>query len=72
LTTALYYTPGGKNIPAEGIAPTQEVHLSIDQLMAMNDVVAPTPPPNASPDDADMKRAIDILQNGVTPAKKAA
>jgi len=72
LTTALYYTPGGKNIPAEGIAPTQEVHLSIDQLMAMNDVVAPTPPPNASPDDADMKRAIDTLQNGVTPAKKAA
>jgi carboxyl-terminal processing protease len=72
LTTALYYSPSGKNIPAEGIAPTQEVHLSIDQLMAMNDVVAPTPPPSASPDDADMKRAIDILQNGVTPVKKAA
>jgi carboxyl-terminal processing protease len=72
LTTALYYSPGGKNIPAEGITPTQEVHLSIDQLMAMNDVVAPTPPPSASPDDADMKKAIDILQNGVTPAKKAA
>jgi carboxyl-terminal processing protease len=72
LTTALYYSPGGKNIPAEGIAPTQEIHLSIDQLMAMNDVVAPTPPPSASPDDPDMKKAIEILQAPVAPMKKAA
>jgi carboxyl-terminal processing protease len=72
LTTALYYSPGGKNIPAEGIAPTQEVHLSIDALMAMNDVLAPTPPPSASPDDADMKKAIEILQSGAAPVKKAA
>jgi carboxyl-terminal processing protease len=72
LTTALYYSPGGKNIPAEGIAPTQEVHLSIDALMAMNDVLAPTPPPSASTDDADMKKAIEILQSGVAPVKKAA
>lgn len=72
LTTALYYSPGGKNIPAEGIAPTQEVHLSIDALMAMNDVLAPTQPPSASPDDADMKKAIEILENGAAPLKKAA
>jgi carboxyl-terminal processing protease len=72
LTTALYYSPGGKNIPAEGIAPTQEVHLSIDALMAMNDVLAPTPPPSASTDDADMKKAIEILQSGAAPVKKAA
>jgi carboxyl-terminal processing protease len=72
LTTALYYSPGGKNIPAEGIAPTQEVHLSIDQLMVVNDVLAPTLPPSASVDDPDMKKAIDVLQNGATPVKKAA
>jgi carboxyl-terminal processing protease len=72
LTVALYYSPSGKNIPAEGIAPTVEVHPSIDNLMAANDVLAPTPPPSASPDDIDMKKAIEILQSGVAPGLKKA
>jgi carboxyl-terminal processing protease len=72
LTVALYYSPNGKNIPAEGIAPTQEVRPSFDSLMAANDLVAPTPLPNASPDDADMKKAIELLQSGAAPGLKKA
>jgi carboxyl-terminal processing protease len=72
LTVALYYTPGGKNIPAEGITPTQEVHPSIDSLMATNDVLAPTPLPSASADDPDMKKAIELLQSGAAPGLKKA
>jgi carboxyl-terminal processing protease len=72
LTTALYYTPGGKNIPAEGIAPTEEIHPSMDSLMAANDLTAPTPLPSASPDDPDMKKAIEILESGAAPGLKKA
>ena len=72
LTVALYYSPNGKNIPAEGIAPTQEVRPSFDSLMAANDLVAPTPLPSASPDDADMKKAIELLQSGAAPGLKKA
>ncbi len=72
LTVALYYSPSGKNIAAEGIAPTVEIHPSIDSLMAANDVLSPTLPPSASPDDIDMKKAIEILQSGAAPAVKKA
>ncbi|MGA8035199.1 MAG: S41 family peptidase [Candidatus Acidiferrales bacterium] len=72
LTTALYYSPSGKNIPAEGIAPTVEIHPSIDSLMATNDVLSPTLPPSASPDDIDMKKAIEVLQTGAAPGVKKA
>jgi carboxyl-terminal processing protease len=72
LTVALYYSPSGKNIAAEGIAPTVEIHPSIDSLMAANDVLSPTLPPSASRDDIDMKKAIEILQSGAAPAVKKA
>ena len=72
LTVALYYTPDNKNIPAEGVAPTVEIHPSIDSLMVVNDLTAPTPLPSASPDDIDMKKAIEILQSGAAPGLKKA
>lgn len=72
LTVALYYTPDSKNIPADGVTPTVEVHPSIDSLMVVNDLTAPTPPPSASPDDLDVKKAIEILQGGAVVNKKAA
>ena len=40
--------------------------------MAANDLVAPTPLPSASPDDADMKKAIELLQSGAAPGLKKA
>ncbi len=72
LTVALYYTPDSKNISAEGVAPTVEIHPSIDSLMVVNDLTAPTPLPSASPDDIDMKKAIELLQSGAAPAMKKA
>ncbi|MGA8873178.1 MAG: S41 family peptidase [Candidatus Acidiferrales bacterium] len=69
LTVANYYTPGGKEIPVDGVTPT--------------DVVVPAPPgdvaaltdqnpapPSSSPTDPVVKKALEILQGGA--AQKAA
>jgi carboxyl-terminal processing protease len=72
LTIANYYTPSGKSIPAEGVAPT--VQETADDVAALNDLQQTTSPPPgqvASQDDPLLKKAIQIVQgNGV--AKKAA
>ncbi len=68
LTLANYYTPGGKEIPIDGVAPTREVRP------APEDVTAPDqypPAPSSSPTDPDVKKAIEILQ-GAGAARKAA
>jgi carboxyl-terminal processing protease len=69
LTIANYYTPGGKEIPAEGVAPTVEVRPSPDELALLKDEYPPVP--TSSPDDPVIKKALEIL-SGATPAKKAA
>jgi len=72
LTIANYYTPDGKSIPAEGVAPT--VQETADDVAALNDLQETTSPPPgqvASPDDPLLKKAIQILQGGAV-AKKAA
>jgi carboxyl-terminal processing protease len=69
LTVANYYTPGGKEIPVDGVTPT--------------DVVVPAPPddiaaltnqnpaqPSSSPTDPVVKKALEVLQGGA--AQKAA
>ena len=69
LTVANYYTPGGKEIPVDGVTPT--------------DVVVPAPPgdiaaltdqnpapPSSSPTDPVVKKALEILQGAA--AQKAA
>jgi carboxyl-terminal processing protease len=70
LTVANYFTPTGKSIPADGVAPTVEVRLSPDDLNAMadRDQTGLRPP---SPDDPVVKKAIEILQN-TTPQRHAA
>ncbi|MGH9713409.1 MAG: S41 family peptidase [Candidatus Acidiferrales bacterium] len=70
LTVANYYTPGGKEIPADGVVPTDEVKPAADDLAALNDQNQPSGSV-VSPDDPVIKKAIDILQ-GVAPARKAA
>lgn len=67
LTTANYYTPGGKEIPAEGVAPTREVRPAADEF-ATDEY---PPAPSSSPSDPVVKKAVEILE-GATPAKKAA
>jgi carboxyl-terminal processing protease len=71
LTIANYYTPNGKEIPADGVVPTVEVHTQPDDALAQNDQ-NPTPAARGvSPDDPVVKKALDILRGNV-PARKAA
>jgi carboxyl-terminal processing protease len=68
LTLANYYTPGGKEIPVDGVAPTREVRPSPEDVTAADEY---PPAPSSSPSDPDVKKAIEILQDA-TPARKAA
>jgi carboxyl-terminal processing protease len=67
LTLANYYTPGGKEIPVDGVSPTREVRPSLDDVTSADEVL---PAPSSSPTDPDVKKAIEILQDAA--ARKAA
>jgi carboxyl-terminal processing protease len=71
LTVANYYTPNGKQIPADGVVPTTELHPSAEDLAALNDQSQPSGQA-VSPDDPAIKKAIEILQGAAAPARKAA
>ena len=70
LTVATYYTPGGKEIPADGVTPTVELKPT-DDTVAGNDQDASASFRTVSPDDPAVKKAIEILQ-GAGAAQKAA
>jgi carboxyl-terminal processing protease len=70
LTVANYYTPNGKDIPADGVVPTAELHPSADDSAALNDQSQPSSQA-VSPEDPAIKKAIELLQDNV-PARKAA
>jgi carboxyl-terminal processing protease len=69
LTVANYYTPGGKEIPSEGVPATVEIAPATDPLTG-----APLPPPapSSSPDDPTLKKALDVLAGNAGPTQKAA
>jgi carboxyl-terminal processing protease len=70
LTIANYYTPGGKEIPVDGVTPTDVVvPAPPDDIAALTDE-NPTPP-SSSPTDPVVKKALEVLQGGA-PAQKAA
>jgi carboxyl-terminal processing protease len=69
LTVANYYTADGKEIPAEGVAPTLEIRSLPDDVANLNDLYPPAP--SSSPEDPVVKKAIEMLQNPST-SKKAA
>jgi carboxyl-terminal processing protease len=71
LTVATYYTPGGKEIPADGVAPTVELKASSDDAVASNDQEQSPATGAVSPDDPAVKKAIEVLQ-GAGAARKAA
>jgi carboxyl-terminal processing protease len=72
LTVANYFTPGNKNIAADGVTPTVEIRPSVDDLLAQANEKE-TPMPSASVDDPVVKKALDILQgNAAAVEKKAA
>ena len=70
LTVANYFTPANKNIPADGVPPTAEVHPSIDDLLAQADLTQPAAQPSSSPDDPVVKQAIELLQSNAVIEKK--
>ena len=69
LTLANYYTPDGKEIPIEGVAPTREVHSVPDDIAALTEAYPPAP--SSSVTDPAVKKAIEILETAPA-AKKAA
>ena len=74
LTVANYYTPGGKSIPKEGVAPTVEVQpQALSDVAQLNqDQLAPPPPGQLpSADDPVMQKAIEILQAPAAAPKAA-
>jgi C-terminal processing protease CtpA/Prc len=73
LTVANYYTPDNKEIPANGVASTVEVHPTIDEAIAANDETQPVPSEKpVSADDPVVKRAIGVLEGAPAPTRKAA
>ena len=68
LTVANYYTPDGKEIPVDGVAPTTIVRPSPDDLAAAS---GNAPAPSSSLSDPVVKKAVEILQGGI-PQRKAA
>lgn len=67
LTVANYYTPEGKEIPVDGVVPTEAVPMALDDA----NPTAELPLPSSSPSDPVVKKAIEVLQNGGS-LKKAA
>lgn len=75
LTVANYYTPAGKEIPADGVQPTTVVKMTPDSFAQLEQVGPPAPPPGqvVSPDDPVLKKALDLLQSsGANAQHKAA
>jgi carboxyl-terminal processing protease len=73
LTVANYYTPGGKEIPADGVTPTVPVKTAPDDFAELEEAGPPPPPPGqaVSPDDPVLKKALEILQNPGAERKAA-
>ena len=68
LTVANYYTPDGKEIPVDGVVPTEVVHPAMDDASA---AAAALPAPSSSLSDPVVKKAVDILQSGGSQRKAA-
>jgi carboxyl-terminal processing protease len=68
LTIANYCTPEGKEIPVDGVVPTEVVHPALDEAAA---AAMDEPVPSSSLTDPVVKKAIEILQDGGSQRKAA-
>jgi carboxyl-terminal processing protease len=73
LTVANYYTPNGKEIPADGVVPTVPVKTTPDDFAELEQSGPPPPPTGqtVSPDDPVLKKAVELLQNPAADRKAA-
>ena len=63
LTVALYYSPSGKSISAEGVAPGAEVHSTVDEPLELDGEPLSAAPEASRPrEDLVLKKAIEILK----------
>jgi carboxyl-terminal processing protease len=70
LTVANYYTPAGKEIPVDGVTPTDVVvPAPPDDIAALTD--QNPAPPSSSPTDPVVKKALEVLQAGAAAQKAA-
>jgi carboxyl-terminal processing protease len=70
LTVANYYTPAGKEIPVDGVTPTDVVvPAPPDDIAALTD--QNPVPPSSSPTDPVVKKALEVLQGGAAAQKAA-
>jgi len=73
LTIANYYTPAGKEIPVDGVAPTIPVAPPVaDSVAQMDETPPPVSEETVSPSDPLIKKALDVLSAPAAPLKKAA
>ncbi len=69
LTLANYYTPGGKEIPIDGVTPTDPVRTLPDDIGELTDLNSP--PPSSSVSDPVVKKAVEILEAAPAGRKAA-
>ena len=71
LTLTNYYTPAGKSISEDGVAPTVEVRAANEEQADLGDEEAPLPPAGqiVSREDVVLKKAVELLKG---EARKAA
>ena len=69
LTVANYYTPAGKSIPEDGVAPTVEVKAASEEQAELGDEEAPPVEQPPAREDQVLKKAIELLKGA---ARKAA
>jgi carboxyl-terminal processing protease len=69
LSVAKYYTPDGKPIPGNGVTPNVIQASESDTAAAMGET---KPPKFGGPDDKQLQKALQILNEKSTPEKAAA
>jgi carboxyl-terminal processing protease len=73
LTVANYFTPAGKEIPVDGVAPSVPVKSAPDDFAQLEEPGPPPPPAGqvVSPDDPVLKKALEILKGSGAERKAA-
>jgi carboxyl-terminal processing protease len=74
LTVAMYYTPGGKSILDDGVAPSAPLHLVADDLAWLKNYEEGKAASSPMADDPFIKKALELLSAppAAASAKKAA
>ncbi|MFZ0819265.1 MAG: S41 family peptidase [Candidatus Acidiferrales bacterium] len=70
ITIAYYYTPGGKAIPEDGVAPTTEVPTTADDPLVYSHAENPPLTPGDPKNDPVLGKALELLNGGQKAAER--